>query len=109
MTREDIKEMAMTYGYSNLEDAVDLALAVAKIATEYEREACADLCERHAAEPLTVRATKISDRPFSGAALDCAELIRATPVRRWVKASVKPISSSTSSSRSVILISGRRL
>ena len=79
MTREDIKEMAMTYGYSNLEDAVDLALAVAKIATEYEREACADLCERHAAEPLTVRATKISDRPFSGAALDCAELIRARP------------------------------
>ena len=79
MTREDIKEMAMTYGYSNLEDAVDLALAVAKIATEYEREACADLCERHAAEPLIVRTTKISDRPFSGAALDCAELIRARP------------------------------
>ena len=79
MTREDIKEMAMTYGYSNLEDAVDLALAVAKIATEYEREACADLCERHAAEPLIVRTTKISDRPFSGAALDCAELVRARP------------------------------
>ena len=52
------------------------AAQVAKRAVEIEREACAELCERHAAEPLILRAMKISERPFSGAALDCAELIR---------------------------------
>ena len=48
----------------------------AALITGHEREECAKLCDRHAAEPLILRAMTLNERPFSGAALDCAELIR---------------------------------
>ncbi len=78
----NLKELAEQSGIGYLMDPADeffagdaLSVFADKIA-QAEREACATLCERHAAEPLILRATKITERLFSGAALDCAELIR---------------------------------
>lgn len=78
LNKQAVMKMAEDAGFTWLttKDYGDELVKFADLILRAEREECAKLCELHAKEPQIMRITKITDNPFSGYALDCAELIR---------------------------------
>lgn len=78
MTRSEAIKLAEQCGFTWLAaiDYGDQLMKFANKAQLLEREACAQACEAHAAEPQIIRETKITDTNLKVVALDCAELIR---------------------------------